>query len=420
MLKHVPRGESIDRVFHALADPSRRVIVERLSRGPASVSELARPLPMSLPAVVQHLQVLETSGLVRSEKIGRVRTCQIEPAALRPWSNGSAHGGRAGSAASTALATTSPKATTNRKGASDERTIRRARHLCRRARATRPRPSEHSPPGPIRRPRRAGSSTPDANLELDFRVGGRERSRGTAPDGRAYTYEALYQDIVPARRIVYTYDMLLDGDADLGLPRHGRVQARARWHPPGLHRAGRVPRRPRVPARRAQGMGSLLDSLERGSRARLRAAERHPSLDWHIRLVRHEARDQGALHRTNCGRLTCQPAHARRATSATDGGIAQPLSADDPPYAASARAGSIRSLPATSSHDPPWATATRASRPAIASSSSIEARTAASAASAWSSSGAASTDTRPSPSRRLSLASTRRPRYAEIVSQPIS
>ena len=84
MLKHRTSGESIDRVFHALADPSRRVIVERLSRGSASVSELARPLPMSLPAVVQHIQVLETSGLVRSEKVGRVRTCEIEPAALRP------------------------------------------------------------------------------------------------------------------------------------------------------------------------------------------------------------------------------------------------------------------------------------------------------------------------------------------------
>jgi len=73
-----------DRVFQALADPSRRVIVERLSHGSASVSELARPLPMSLPAVVQHLQVLETSGLVSSEKVGRVRTCRLEPAALQP------------------------------------------------------------------------------------------------------------------------------------------------------------------------------------------------------------------------------------------------------------------------------------------------------------------------------------------------
>jgi DNA-binding transcriptional ArsR family regulator len=58
-------------------------MVERLTRGSASVSELARPLAMSLPAVVQHLQVLETSGLVRSEKAGRVRTCHIEPKALR-------------------------------------------------------------------------------------------------------------------------------------------------------------------------------------------------------------------------------------------------------------------------------------------------------------------------------------------------
>jgi DNA-binding transcriptional ArsR family regulator len=76
--------EPVDRVFQALADPSRRAIVERLSRGPASVSELADPLPMSLPAVVQHLQVLEGSGLIRSEKVGRVRTCRIDPGGLGP------------------------------------------------------------------------------------------------------------------------------------------------------------------------------------------------------------------------------------------------------------------------------------------------------------------------------------------------
>jgi DNA-binding transcriptional ArsR family regulator len=70
-------------MFHALADPARRVMVERLSRGPASVSELAEPFSMSLPAVIQHLQVLEASGLVRSEKAGRVRTCRIESSALR-------------------------------------------------------------------------------------------------------------------------------------------------------------------------------------------------------------------------------------------------------------------------------------------------------------------------------------------------
>jgi DNA-binding transcriptional ArsR family regulator len=84
MLYRAAEREPVDRVFHALADPNRRVIVERLSLGPATVSELAQPLPMSLSAVVQHLQVLEGSGLVRSEKVGRVRTCRIEPAALRP------------------------------------------------------------------------------------------------------------------------------------------------------------------------------------------------------------------------------------------------------------------------------------------------------------------------------------------------
>jgi DNA-binding transcriptional ArsR family regulator len=79
MLNH---SAPLDLMFHALADPTRRAMVERLSRGPASVSELARPLAVSLPAVVQHLKVLEASGLVRSEKVGRVRTCRIEPQAL--------------------------------------------------------------------------------------------------------------------------------------------------------------------------------------------------------------------------------------------------------------------------------------------------------------------------------------------------
>jgi DNA-binding transcriptional ArsR family regulator len=73
----------LDRVFQALADPGRRLMVERLSEGPASVSELGRPLSMSLAAVVQHVQVLEASGLVRSQKVGRTRTCSINPAALR-------------------------------------------------------------------------------------------------------------------------------------------------------------------------------------------------------------------------------------------------------------------------------------------------------------------------------------------------
>jgi len=73
----------LDRTFHALSDPSRRSIIVRLSEGPASVSALAEPLEMSLSAVVQHIEVLQKSGIVRSEKAGRVRTCQLEPAPMR-------------------------------------------------------------------------------------------------------------------------------------------------------------------------------------------------------------------------------------------------------------------------------------------------------------------------------------------------
>jgi DNA-binding transcriptional ArsR family regulator len=73
---------SVDQIFYALGDPTRRTIVERLSRGPASVSDIARPLGITMAAVVQHIQVLERSGVIRSEKVGRVRTCRIEPAGL--------------------------------------------------------------------------------------------------------------------------------------------------------------------------------------------------------------------------------------------------------------------------------------------------------------------------------------------------
>ena len=72
----------VNRVFQALADPTRREILERIGRGPVSVSQLAEPLQISLAAVVQHVQVLEDSGLVHTEKVGRVRTCRMEPAGL--------------------------------------------------------------------------------------------------------------------------------------------------------------------------------------------------------------------------------------------------------------------------------------------------------------------------------------------------
>jgi DNA-binding transcriptional ArsR family regulator len=79
----VPDQDRYGSVFHALADRSRRSMVEQLVRGPASVSQLAEPFTMSLAAVVQHLAVLEGAGIVTSEKVGRVRTCRLEPQSLR-------------------------------------------------------------------------------------------------------------------------------------------------------------------------------------------------------------------------------------------------------------------------------------------------------------------------------------------------
>lgn len=83
-----PDSESVDRIFHALGDPTRRAILEHLTAGPLSVSRLAAPLGITLTAVAQHLQVLEESGLVHTEKLGRVRTCRIEMsgfAVLERW-----------------------------------------------------------------------------------------------------------------------------------------------------------------------------------------------------------------------------------------------------------------------------------------------------------------------------------------------
>jgi DNA-binding transcriptional ArsR family regulator len=76
------RKPNVDRVFHALGDATRRAMLDKLSRGPVSVSQLAEPLNVTLAAVVQHLDVLEESGLVATEKVGRVRTCRIEPGGL--------------------------------------------------------------------------------------------------------------------------------------------------------------------------------------------------------------------------------------------------------------------------------------------------------------------------------------------------
>lgn len=84
ILKSMLKYSEIDGILRALAEPTRRAILERLSRGPATVSDLAAPFGMTFAAVLQHLQTLEACGLIRSEKVGRVRTCRIEPGGLDP------------------------------------------------------------------------------------------------------------------------------------------------------------------------------------------------------------------------------------------------------------------------------------------------------------------------------------------------
>lgn len=84
LLRLMPNHHAaLDRTFRALADPTRRAMVERLARGPATVSDLARPFRMALPSLLEHLRLLEETGLVRSEKVGRVRTCRLDPAPMR-------------------------------------------------------------------------------------------------------------------------------------------------------------------------------------------------------------------------------------------------------------------------------------------------------------------------------------------------
>lgn len=83
MLKQMLQYGDLDRVFHALSDPTRRALVERLLNGPSSVSELAAPHPMSLAAIGQHIQLLESCGIVRSEKTGRTRTVSVVPETLQ-------------------------------------------------------------------------------------------------------------------------------------------------------------------------------------------------------------------------------------------------------------------------------------------------------------------------------------------------
>ena len=195
------RSAPLDLAFQALADPTRRIMVERLTRSPASVSELARPLAMTLSAVVQHLAVLEASGLVRSEKVGRVRTCRIEPKALRRRALDQRAAGELGTPPRPARRSWPNHSETTEE---NDSTTTHATFTIERSFAV--------PPARVfaayadAKAKARWFVGPDewekSNLKLDFKVGGRESVSGGPPGGPVHSYNALYQDIVPNERIV--------------------------------------------------------------------------------------------------------------------------------------------------------------------------------------------------------------------------
>ncbi|MFI5915365.1 metalloregulator ArsR/SmtB family transcription factor [Dactylosporangium sp. NPDC051541] len=171
---------SLDSVFHALADPTRRRIVTALRHGPASVSTLAAPLDMTLSAVMQHLQVLMDCGLVTSAKTGRVRTCTLDTGVLR-------------------------NAETWLGGHMIDSTVLHSSFTVERGYPHRPGVVFAAWADPASKARWFGGE----QHILDFRVGGREIVRDHDADGRALRYETRYHDIVPGERIVYSSTLLV-------------------------------------------------------------------------------------------------------------------------------------------------------------------------------------------------------------------
>ena len=237
---------------------------------------------MSLSAVVQHLEVLQISGLVSSEKRGRVRTCQIEPGALGPVERWIGARRSSWESASTALASTSPKATTNRKEARDERTIGGARHLCRRAQVQGV--ARTSIRG-LGRPKAKARwfVDPDAHLELDFRIGG--ANTAGAPR-RMATPSATKRSTRTSSR-----PSASSTPTTCTCRRRGSQSRWPRWSshpwtttPPAWSSPSRVRSSMATSPRPGGPRGGLASSApwKRRSKARPREPERHPSL---IRIV---------------------------------------------------------------------------------------------------------------------------------------
>lgn len=197
-------------MFQALADPTRRRIVERLIRGPASVSELAAPMAMTLAGVAQHVSVLEQSGLIATSKVGRVRTCRLERKALRAadaWIGQRALLERRLARLDDLLdgwSATGRNEMIERSIAHGSFTVTRSY----------PHPvakvfTAWSDPT-IKRQWYGGPDQDDSRRVFEFWVGGRENNFGRIGDVQ-FALEGIYYDIVPEARIIYAYDVRLDG-----------------------------------------------------------------------------------------------------------------------------------------------------------------------------------------------------------------
>lgn len=202
------RSMSLNLMFQALSDPARRSMVERLSSGPASVSELAKPLAMSLSAVTQHLKVLEASGLVQTEKVGRVRICRIEVTRLRSaetWIAGRTRWERRLSALGKYFADQGVKQ--GRVREMTNRSVIHGTYVVERTYAASPSRTFKAWADPATKARWFMGGADLKTYQLDFRTGGKEVNSVQVPDGPLVTYNATYQDIVDDNRIVYSYDM---------------------------------------------------------------------------------------------------------------------------------------------------------------------------------------------------------------------
>lgn len=204
MLKHVA---PLDLLFRALADPARRRMLERLTRGPATVSDLAATEAMSLPAAGQHVKVLQDCGLVVSAKTGRSRTCRIEPQALAPAEGWIAER-RSWDERFSRLAGMLAEGETTM----TERSIAHGSFTVRRSYPQAPAKVFGAWADPtIKRRWYGGSQQDEATRVFEFRAGGREFHDGVGPAGENYAFELRYYDFVTDARIVYAYEVLIEG-----------------------------------------------------------------------------------------------------------------------------------------------------------------------------------------------------------------